>query len=250
MKKRILVILALALCLCAALMVALLRDRSISVGHCIKMSDGGCILVRDNVPICLSTRSGNKDMFRDLQTGDRILVVHGLVGETYPEQSRADLVLRLGKGSAEDISPELRVRLYYMGWMDDPQLSLEQARPVSISMGGTTAVFWLMPGWVAEDVPAEEGVGVRLRPEGQPEGAIYVGFRPDFGVCGTGLVTRSITLNSGLTGTVGTYDGGDLWSYIRFEESGLTVLNEGMSAWWDTHGAQAISMLYSLTVLN
>lgn len=97
-------------------------------------------------------------------------------------------------------------------------------------------------------------VGIRFWPDAAEDtggGALALYYYADlFGVCGTGLSTEEIVLDSGLTGTVGTYDGGPMWSFISFHNTpgSYVVLNEGADGWWDEYSGQAMAILYSIRV--
>lgn len=72
------------------------------------------VVFDDSGPVILSTKD-KPDRFDGIETGDRIIAVCGFVHETYPAQSEAKLVLRLGKGDLEDIPQEDREALWELG---------------------------------------------------------------------------------------------------------------------------------------
>ena len=90
------------------------------VGRCVIADSGSCLLVRDNSPVCLSNR--NKDLTAGLETGDCILaLIRGGIAESYPGQAGAKAVLRLSRGTAEDVCPEVLAELEEMGWWTPPE---------------------------------------------------------------------------------------------------------------------------------
>ena len=90
------------------------------VGRCVIADDGSCLLVQDNSPVCLSNR--DRDLSAGLETGDCILaLIRGDIAESYPGQAGAKVVLRLSRGTAEDISPEVLAELKGMGWWTPPE---------------------------------------------------------------------------------------------------------------------------------
>ncbi len=104
-------------------------------------------------------------------------------------------------------------------------------------------------------VSPDERVGIRFWPEAfggeEPPALELVCYRHTlYGVCGTGLVTEDVTFDSGLTGTVGTYDGGPLWSYILLKDTpgSYVIENKGAEQWWEDYGAQAMGILNSIRV--
>jgi hypothetical protein len=75
-------------------------------------------------------------------------------------------------------------------------------------------------------------------------GRIFFGYYPDlFAVCGTGLETTEMLL-AGQTATVGTYDGAELWDFIRFDEH-FAVWGQGHERWWAEYGDTAMEILDS-----
>ena len=102
-------------------------------------------------------------------------------------------------------------------------------------------------------VSPADTVGIRFWPKegGSQETALALYYYPDlFAVCGTGLQTEDLTLDSGLTGTLGVYDNGMLWDFISFHDTpgSYAVMNEGAESWWDEYGPQAMAILHSIRV--
>ena len=105
-------------------------------------------------------------------------------------------------------------------------------------------------GWeyAAEEYSDETGrFGVRFWPEGC-SGWVGVYHYDFFGVCGTGLEQQDITFDSGLSGRMGIYDGGDTWGFITF--SGLTAspdvfvaLPEYAGDWLAEYGDEVLEIL-------
>ena len=97
-------------------------------------------------------------------------------------------------------------------------------------------------------------VGIRFWPDAAEDmggGALALYYYHDlFAVCGTGLQTQDITLASGLTGSMGTYDNGEVWDFIRFYDTpgSYVVMNEGADGWWAEYGGQAMAILDSVHV--
>lgn len=58
--------------------------------------------------------------------------------------------------------------------------------------------------------------GIHIYLEDAKEGFIELAYTDYFGVCGTGLEEENVTLAGG-DAHVGTYDNGDVWSFITFE---------------------------------
>lgn len=100
--------------------------------------------------------------------------------------------------------------------------------------------------WSCEAVNHDDGsYFLHICPPGE-EGVVRVGYWPGFGVCGTGLTTEEAVI-AGMEATVGTFDGGPLWSFITFGED-YVVINEGADAWWSEWGGLFMKCLESLVI--
>lgn len=90
---------------------------SFYMGTYVKTQNGGNMVIFDDNPIVLSDRT-NRDLFEGLETGDRVLAIHGFIEETYPARSEAKVVFKLGKGSIDDIPQKVIDDLTEMGWLE------------------------------------------------------------------------------------------------------------------------------------
>lgn len=116
-------ILAVALALgVAAVMVGSARlnagELSMSIGRCLETKNGH-MLIDGNSPISMKDRTKAQDLFAGLSSGDKILVIHGLIMESYPGQTHAYYCLRLEAGSLADIPQDVLERLREMGWLEE-----------------------------------------------------------------------------------------------------------------------------------
>ena len=86
---------------------------------------------------------------------------------------------------------------------------------------------------------------ISVWPHAQPQAQLeLVHYGDPFGVCGDGLTTRSVAFSNGRTGSMGTYNTQENWSYIAFDHD-YVALNQGIGHWWDTYGTQAMGILGS-----
>lgn len=108
----------------------------------------------------------------------------------------------------------------------------------------------LPEGWEYETEEYSEDTGrfgIRFFPEGC-SGSVGLYYYDFFGVCGTGLETRELTLESGRKVRMGIYDGRDVFSFITFPEETLSagsfvVLNEGADDWLTEHEDEVLQIL-------
>ena len=125
----------------------------------------------------------------------------------------------------------------------------EQTREVRYSEGNAWITLQLPESWTyaitdLDDPEIDAGIsaGITFWPLGREEGKLFFGYYPDlFAVCGTGLESEEMVL-AGQKVTVGTYDGGRLWDFIRFGEH-FAVWGQGHESWWSEYGDIAMAIL-------
>lgn len=103
--------------------------------------------------------------------------------------------------------------------------------------------------WGVELESGEDGsLFMLLRPPFE-DGALRVGYQPNFGVCGTGL-TQKDTVIAGMDAVMGYYDGSDQWSFIVFSGPGAdyVALKDGADSWWGIYGDTAMEILETLEI--
>ncbi len=122
MKKKILVTLCVIVCV-IAIGVFILAGKGISpsVGLFLR-TDNGNMIILDNSPIVMSVRSGNDDMFEKYESGDKILVLHGGINESYPGSTGIYFSIKLADGHMSDISESVLCQLSELGWISAENL--------------------------------------------------------------------------------------------------------------------------------
>ena len=114
MKKKILITLSAIVCVIAiGLFILAGKSISPSVGLYLQ-ADNADMLILDNSPISMS---GNDDIFEKYESGDKILVFHDGILESYPAQTRAYFVMKLADGEMSDIPETVLISLDELGWM-------------------------------------------------------------------------------------------------------------------------------------
>lgn len=108
-------VLIVLVCILAIVAITLSLLPGLTVGRCLTADNGSVMLIDGNSPIVLS---GKDFLFRNLNTGDQILVVHDGVAESFPAQTRAYLVIRLSDGTEADIPAEVVSQLTELGWIE------------------------------------------------------------------------------------------------------------------------------------
>lgn len=97
--------------------VALSRSGiGVSSGIFLESTSGTPLVIINNSPISMSS---DRDLFDGFRTGDEILVVHGMVAESYPGQTRVYAAFRLGEGTLDCIPRGEIESLIELGWLDE-----------------------------------------------------------------------------------------------------------------------------------
>lgn len=247
MKKTLWIVLAIVAVLILAAVAGIYLfaqdGNGATVGIALVCPDGTVMLYDGFSPIVMSNRSGKDDLWANVSTGDRIRIIHDGIRETYPGQTGVYTCTVLEQGSEADIPNSMIADLTAYGWLGSPK---ETGNTLSCGHGGIQISLAEMEGWEYEIIPYTEGCdrfGIQFRPAGQ-EGFIQVLYHTGgFGVCGTGLVTENIGI-----GTMGTYDGGKVWSFISFDAplDDFAVTNSGIGDWWLQYRSDAFSILQTL----
>ena len=86
-------------------------------------------------------------------------------------------------------------------------------------------------------------------PADQTEGKIKMWYYTAFGVCGTGLEEKEITLGE-YKAWQGTYDNKKVWDFISFKgmPGSYVAMNEGADKWWSEYGDEAMQILRSVKI--
>ena len=121
MKKSKWLILVIALGVILVLIVACfiymaVQGLGFSTGRYLEADNGSNMVVVDNSPEVLLNRT-NRDIFKNLETGDKILVIHGAIAESYPAQTGVYAIFKLDSGSVSDIPQAVIDSLTELGWL-------------------------------------------------------------------------------------------------------------------------------------
>lgn len=120
MKKKkwlipVSIIVAIFLIIATGIGIMTSKGLGFSIGRYLPTENGTGMLVVDNSPIVMSNRT-NRDLFRKLNVGDKILVIHDGIQETYPGKTGVYAVIKIKDGSNEDIPQKVVDDLTELGW--------------------------------------------------------------------------------------------------------------------------------------
>jgi len=86
-------------------------------------------------------------------------------------------------------------------------------------------------------------------PQDQTEGKLKLWYYTAFGVCGTGLEQKEITVGK-YKAHQGTYDNKKVWDFISFRgmPGSYVAMNEGADKWWSQYGDEAMEILSTVKI--
>lgn len=251
-KKKVWILVAIVLFI-LLLPFFLLYESCISftIGRCVAADNGSYLYVDGNSPVRMVNLTSNDKLFSDLKTGDKILVAHDGVEETYPGSTGIYFCHKLQDGSIDDISVEVINGLTELGWLYE-EAPLENLEVVEYKHENVRMALELPENWeYSIDEYSEEGgyYGISIWPEGYSEERLSFQCYDGFGVCGTGLEEKEITL-AGLNARMGIYDNNDVWDFIVFTEfqNDFIVMNNGADTWWGEYADEAMSILETIQI--
>lgn len=118
MKKKFFVAMSVVLCvLIIAVFVFSGMGISWHTGKYLLADKNRHMVIIDNSPVALSDKTDGK-MFENLTDGDKILVFHDGIQESYPAGTRAYFCLKVSDGEITDIQPDILTSLDELGWID------------------------------------------------------------------------------------------------------------------------------------
>ena len=156
MKKKwfipIGVILGILAIIIAALWVLTVRGFGFSVGRCLVADNGSYMLIAGNSPIVMSNRTGNENLFANLETGDKIFLLHDGVNESYPSGTGVYALLKLENGDISDIPEQVLTQLIELGWVCVNQNVTDGEAEIVYNQAVTYAAQYIRTDGYHEDV--------------------------------------------------------------------------------------------------
>lgn len=125
MKKKkwlipVAIIVAILVSIIACIGVLLHKGYDVSEGVYLESKDGSAIIVCERTPIKMSNRT-NRDLFDSLEIGDKILVIHDGIAESYPARTGAYAIFKINDGVTGAIPPSVIEELMELGWIDSAE---------------------------------------------------------------------------------------------------------------------------------
>ena len=101
--------------------ILLNKGYGMSVGRYLEVKDGNPMLIRENSPISMHNRT-NRDLVDNLDIGDKILVIHTGIAESYPGQTGVYAIFKISDGTTEDIPQKVVNELIKLGWIESEEI--------------------------------------------------------------------------------------------------------------------------------
>ena len=112
---------AIIIFLIVSIYILLNKGYGMSVGRYLESQNGTPILIRENSPITMHNRT-DLDLVSNLDVGDKILVVHTGIAESYPAQTGVYAVFKIKDGTTEDIPQDVINALIKLGWLESEEI--------------------------------------------------------------------------------------------------------------------------------
>lgn len=211
------------------------KGYGITQGKCLITATGSYMLIdENNSPIEMNNRS-EKDIFAGLSSGDEILVLHDGIQESYPAGTGVYYCKKLNDGTPKDIPPSVIERLTELGWLE------KEIKGTSVEcVGDNYKISMTIPdNWEYK----QTSVAIEFRPTNEEKGAILYQFDNQFGVCGTGLESKTVYLGK-YAGNMGIYDNDEKWSFIVIDQN-YVILNQS-GDWWKDYEDEVMEILSTI----
>ena len=112
MKEKILIIFCIIVVSTIVASLAMTNGfkHTMTIGICL-VTDTSVIVIVEDSPIDISNQSVNEDLFVSLQTGDKVVIVHGGVEDTYPAHTGVYKLLKIDTDCLNEVSPKIITEL-------------------------------------------------------------------------------------------------------------------------------------------
>lgn len=102
------------------------KGYDVSTGVYLESKDGAAILICKKTPIKMSNRM-ERDLFDNLDIGDKILVINDGITESYPARTGFYAVFKINDGTTGTIPSSVVAELIELGWIENEEdLDLEK----------------------------------------------------------------------------------------------------------------------------
>lgn len=97
--------------------VIISKGMGISIGIYLETKNNIAMIIKNESPIQMLNRT-NKKIFDNLENGDKILVIHTGIEESYPARTGVYGIIKLGNGTITDIPQKVMNTLTELEWIE------------------------------------------------------------------------------------------------------------------------------------
>lgn len=140
-KKKLLIpvaiIAAILVLVVAGIGIMVAKGYGISIGRYLEAKNGTAMFVRDNSPIQMLNNT-ERELFDKLDIGDKVMVIHDGIEESYPGRTGVHAVFKLSEGNTGDIPQKVVNELIELGWLEtEIEINYSGRHPSEVIPGGT-----------------------------------------------------------------------------------------------------------------
>ena len=100
--------------------ILIYKGYDVSTGVYLESKDGAAILICEKTPIQMSNRT-ERELFDSLNIGDKILVFHDGIAESYPAGTGVYAVFKINDGTTGAIPSSVLDELIELGWIENAE---------------------------------------------------------------------------------------------------------------------------------
>lgn len=111
-----------------AILVLVITFVGILISNAFGVSEGVYIVTRGDsvIVVCegdpiIMSNSTNRDLFDNLEMGDKVLVIHGAIALSYPARTDAFAVFKRNDGVTGEVPPSVIDELIGLGWIESAE---------------------------------------------------------------------------------------------------------------------------------
>ena len=229
------------------------------VSRCIKTDDGSYIFFNGNRPYLVDNVTHKEyDLLNELNTGDTALFIYEVYSHNSSYSSVGYVkiidVHFIEEGNESDITDEMLSLLKKDGWVDgilarrSGTEDTVQGERVKCGDGDGSISITIPEGWEYTIDKEGESIlfvnfSIKFRPEGE-NGWVVLSSRNDFGVCGTGLESKTVSIGDYKV-SVGSYNSFSSISYMYFAFAPGDFVVEFENASWHNERMDSIIKILS-----
>lgn len=234
------------------------------VSRCIKTDDGSFIFFNGQKPYLVDNVTHKEyNLLNELNTGDEALFIYEIYSydSSYSSVDYVKIVdvHFIKKGNESDITDEMLNLIKKDGWVDgiiarrNGTEDILQGERVKYGDGDGSISITIPEGWEYTIDKEGESIlfinfSIKFRPKGE-NGWVVLSSRDSFGVCGTGLDSKTISIGDYKV-SVGSYSGFNSISYMYFAFAPGDFVVEFENASWCKERMESIMQILSTATFS